>query len=67
MAETFIKESDYNKLAKLYKLKEIDLNDDEYAVIADFDSWANIRSEGLKHGTTITLNGKTLSQNMISA
>ena len=60
MAETFIKESDYNKLAKLYKLKEIDLNDDEYAVIADFDSWANIRSEGLKHGTTITLNGKTL-------
>lgn len=60
-AESFIKESDYNKLAKLYNLEPIDVNDNEYVIIADFDSWINIRNEGLKLGTTITINGITLS------
>lgn len=60
-AESFIKESDYNKLAKLYNLEPIHVNDNEYVIIADFDSWINIRNEGLKLGTTITINGITLS------
>ncbi len=61
MAESFIKESDYNKLAKLYNLEEVHIDDDEYAVVADFDSWANIRNEGLKHNTPITIGGVTLT------
>ena len=61
MAETFIKESDYNKLAQLYGLEEVHLNDNEYVVVADFDSWINIRNEGLRHNVTITINGITLT------
>ena len=61
MAETFIKESDYNKLAKLYGLDEVHLGADEYVVVADFDSWINIRNQGLKKGTPVTVNGYTLT------
>ena len=60
-AETFIKESDYNKLAKLYGLDKVHLNSNEYVVVADFDSWINIRNEGLKNNTTITIDGITLT------
>ena len=59
-AEQFIKMSDYNKLAKLYHLDEIYLNDNEYAIIADFNSWIDIRNQGLKLNTSIILNGYTL-------
>ena len=61
MAETFIKMSDYNKLAKLYGLEEVHLNDNEYAIVADFDSWINIRNEGLKNNTSITIDDITLT------
>ncbi len=47
-AETFVKLSDYNKVARLYGLKEFTLKDDEYILIADFDSWIEIRNAGLK-------------------
>ena len=60
-AELFIKESDYNKLAKMYNLEQVNVGADEYVIIADFDSWKNIRNEGLKLGTTITINGITLT------
>ena len=60
MAETFIKESDYNKLAELYGLDPIKLNSDEYVVVADFDSWINIRNESLGNHTSITIDGITL-------
>ncbi len=61
MAETFIKMSDYNKLAKLYNLEQIHLSDNEYVIVADFDSWINIRNEGLKHNTSLTIDGITLT------
>lgn len=61
MAETFIRESDYNKLANLYGLDQVHLNDNEYVVVADFDSWINIRNQGLKLGTPVTVNGYTLT------
>ena len=61
MAETFIKESDYNKLAKLYGLDTVYVDDDEYVIIADFDSWADIRNRSLEKGTPITINGITLT------
>ncbi len=60
MAETFIKVSDYNKLAELYGLEPIHLNSHEYVIIADFDSWINIRNQGLKQDVKITINGITL-------
>ena len=61
MAETFIRESDYNKLANLYGLDQVHLNDNEYVVVADFDSWINIRNQGLKKGTQVTVNIYTLT------
>lgn len=56
--ETFIKVSDYNKVAKIYGNDEISLSDDEYVIVADFENWANIRNEALKLGTTINILGK---------
>lgn len=57
-AESFIKLSDYNKLAKIYHLEPISLEEDQYVLIADFDSWINIRNQGLKENAKITLLGK---------
>ena len=57
--ETFVRLSDYNRVAKLYGLKELSLNDNEYIVVADFDSWVKIRNEGLKNKNKIELLGKT--------
>ncbi len=57
-AEEFIKISDYNKVARLYHLEEYTLEEDEYLVIADFDSTVSIRNEALKENTIITLFGK---------
>ena len=61
MAETFIKESDYNKLAKLYGLNQVHLDGNEYVIVADFDSWIDIRNEGLKNNVSITIDGVTLT------
>ena len=55
------KVSDYNKLAKLYNLDEIHLSNNEYAIIADFDSWIDIRNQGLELDTPIMINGYTLT------
>lgn len=55
--ESFIKVSDYNKIAKIYGNDEISLSDDEYVIVADFENWANIRNEALKLGTTINILG----------
>lgn len=57
-AESFIKLSDYNKLAKIYHLDPISLKEDQYVLVADFDSWINIRNQGLKANAKITLLGK---------
>lgn len=59
-AESFIKVSDYNKVAKLYGLDQIHLDSNEYVIIADFDSWIDIRNQSLEKGTPINLNGFTL-------
>ena len=60
-AESFIKVSDYNKVAKLYGLGQIHLDSNEYVIIADFDSWIDIRNQSLEKGTPINLNGFTLT------
>ena len=57
-AESIISLTDYNKIAKLFHKEEISLNENEYAVVADYDSWVDIRNESLKLKTPISLNGK---------
>lgn len=60
-AEEIVKISDYNKVAKLYGNKTYELDDDEYMIIADFDSMIEIRNKSLSDNTNITLLGKTYS------
>ena len=57
--ETIMKVSDYNKVANLYGNKTYTLKEDEYLVIADFESMVKIRNKTLKNGQTITINNKT--------
>lgn len=53
--EEFMKLSDYNRLAELYGMPEYTLEEDEYMVIADFDSSVEIRNAALKNGETIRI------------
>lgn len=59
--ETFIKLSDYNKLAKLFSLEEYTLNENEYILIGDYKELVSIRSVALERNTTINLLGKNYS------
>lgn len=56
--ELIVKESEYNKVAKLYGLEEFNLNDDEYVMLCDFDNMVNIRNKELQIDGIITLCGK---------
>lgn len=56
--ERIIKISDYNKIAKLYGKKEYTLNDDEFLIVANYQSIVNMRNQGLKKNPKITINGK---------
>ncbi len=58
--ESIIKVSDYNKVAKFYGIQEYSLNDDEYMIVADFNSMVNIRNIALENGEVIELFGHTL-------
>lgn len=53
--EEFMKLSDYNRLAELYGMPEYVLEEDEYIVIADFDSSVEMRNSALKNGETIRI------------
>lgn len=57
--EEIVKLSDYNKLAKLYNQNTYTLNNDEYMIIADFDSMKELRDKVLDKGQEINLLGKT--------
>lgn len=57
-SEHIMKITDYNKIAKLYGLKEYTLEDNEYLIISNYESIANIRNMGLSSGTLININGK---------
>lgn len=56
--EDVMKISDYNKIAKLYGNEQYSLDDDEYIIICDYESIANMRNYGLKEGAIISLDGK---------
>ena len=55
--EMIVKLSDYNKIAKLYGHKEYTLNDDEYIIIANYESIAEMRNKGLQANAQINING----------
>ena len=48
--EEIVKESDYNKIARLYGIKEYQLNDNEYIMICNFESQEEIRNKALADG-----------------
>lgn len=58
--ESIVKISDYNKIAKLFGLKEYTLNDDEYFIVANYSEYVEFRNEGLKAYTILNINEKEL-------
>lgn len=58
--EPIMKISEYNKVARLYGIKEYSLKDDEYIIVADFKSMVEIRNMALENGETINIFGHTL-------
>ena len=60
MPEEIIKLSDYNKIAKIYNNEEYTLNQDEYMIIADYDSMIAIRDIALEKGQELTIFGHKL-------
>ncbi len=55
-----LKESDYDKIAKVYNLEPIDLKDDEYVMVCNYEYSKKIFDEQLANGKTITLAGREL-------
>ena len=52
--------SDYNNVAEIYNNEQYTLNDDEYMIIADYDSMVQIRNIALKNNEEINVFGHTL-------
>lgn len=62
----FVKEnimsiSDYNKVAKLYGNKTYTLKENEYIVIADYNSMIDIRNRALNKNSKVTVNDNVLT------
>ena len=55
--EMIMKLSDYNKIAKLYGNKEYTLKDNEYLIISNYESIADLRNMGLMKNAKINING----------
>lgn len=56
--EGIVKISDYNKVAKILKEKELTLKDNEYIVLCDYDNMKVFRDKALEKETKININGK---------
>lgn len=59
--EDIVRISDYNRAAELYGKKTYTLEEDQYLIVADFDSMVAIRNESLAAGTQLNINGRVLS------
>lgn len=57
--EELMRISDYNRLAGLYGRKTYELRENEYMIVADFESMVAIRDQVLAQGQQITLSGRT--------
>ncbi len=60
MQEEIMTISDYNELASFYGNEEYTLADDEYMIIADYDSMIAIRNVALENEQELTIFGHTL-------
>ena len=60
VADDIMTISDYNKVAKFYGNEEYTINEDEYIIVADYDSMIEIRNVALKNNQEITVFGHTL-------
>lgn len=58
--ETIMKISDYNKVARLYGINEYSLKDNQYLIVADFNSMVEVRNMALENKEAINLFGYTL-------
>lgn len=58
--EDIVAVSDYNKIAALYGNETYSLAEDEYILVADFESFVAIRNIALAAGTNISVAGCTL-------
>lgn len=56
--EDLMKISDYNKIAQSYGKEQFTLKDNEYLIIADFESLVTIRNKSLQENTPIEIDGK---------
>ena len=56
--EEIVKLSDYNRVAQLYDNQTYTLKEDEYLILADYDSMVDLRNKALQENTVITINGK---------
>lgn len=56
--EDILKLSDYNKIAEIYNNEQFTLKENEYLIIADYDSILAVRNNALKVGTLLKINGK---------
>ncbi len=56
--EILVKISDYNRLARLYGMQEIDLGPNEYFIIANYEMFGEIRNIALKNNESITILNK---------
>lgn len=50
-----MKVSDYNKIAKAFKLDSLALDDNHYALVANYESMKNLKEEALKRRAVITI------------
>lgn len=58
--QNIVKLSDYNKIAKRYGNESLKMNQNEYAIIGDFQSMVSIRNIPLSYGQTINIKGREL-------
>lgn len=58
--EDIVKLSEYNKLASFYGNEEFTLSEDEYIIIADFESMLELRNMSLNDKENIKVFGRTL-------
>ena len=56
--EKILKVSDYNKIARLYGLKEYSLEDDQYIMVCEFSGMVEMRNIVLKDGNKLEIAGK---------
>lgn len=57
-----IKVSDYNQAAAIYGKKQLSLEEDEYAIVADYDSMVHFFNEGLKENRELEVKGTILHE-----